>query len=295
MDKRAIMNSKPKSVNGVKRERNSAIRSIHLPHHIFTILWRERVLVSELARREFQGLYRTSLLGIGWAFLNPLLSLAVYTFVFGLVMKVRWQAETQNIDEFALILFTGLIGFYFFSDCLLRAPGLMLENVNDIKKVKFPLEIMPWVVVIGALIKAMVSLMILLVAIIALHGAPPWTAIFLPIILFPLMLFALAVGWFLSSTGVYIRDLGQIVIPIVTLMFFVSPVFYPVSAMPGAFRYVLYVNPVTFIIEQSRDVLLAGVMPNFLGLLVYSIVAWMAAWAALVWFSQTKRGFSDVM
>lgn len=289
------MNSKSRPVNGVKTGRNSTIRPLFLPHHIFTVLWRDRVLVSELATREFKSLYRTSLLGIGWAFLNPLLSLAVYTLVFGLVMKVRWQAETKNIDEFALILFTGLIVFYFFADCLTRAPGLMLENVNYIKKIKFPLEIMPWVVVIGALIKAMVSLIILLVAIIVLHGAPPWTAIFLPLVFLPLLLFALAVGWLLSSIGVYIRDLAQIVTPLVTLMFFISPVFYPVSAMPGALRYFLYVNPVTFIIEQTRDVLLAGVMPNFPGLLVYSILAWLAAWVALLWFSQTKRGFSDVI
>jgi lipopolysaccharide transport system permease protein len=289
------MYSRPKPVNGTKAKRFFAIRTICLPHHIFTILWLHRVLISELATREFQGLYRTSLLGIGWALLNPLLSLAVYTFVFGLVLKVRWQVETQNIDEFALILFTGLIVFNFFADSMIRAPGLMLENVNYIKKIKFPLEILPWVVVIGALIKATVSLMILFVAIIILHGLPPWTAIFLPLVFFPLLLFALAVCWFLSSIGVYIRDTAQIVIPVVTLMFFISPVFYPVTAMPAVFRNFLYFNPVTFIIEQGRDVLLNGVIPNFTGLLVYSMLAWLAAWVALLWFSQTRHGFSDVI
>lgn len=266
-----------------------------LPHHVFTVLWRDRALAVEMAAREFKALYRTSFLGVVWALLNPLLALAVYTFVFGLVLKVKWQEEVAQVDEFALILFTGMIVFYFFADCILRSPGLMLENVNYIKMVVFPLEIMSWVVVAGAFIKAAVSFAILLIAIVVLHGVPPWTAIFLPLIIAPIVLLALAIVWFLSATGVYIRDLAQIVGPIVTLMFFLSPVFYPISALPEALQPVLYLNPVSFIIQQTRDVLLSGTMPNFWGLLVYFLVAWGAAWAGLFWFSRTKRGFADVL
>jgi len=253
------------------------------------------MLAGELVAREFKSLYRTSLLGVAWALLNPLLSLAVYTFVFGLVLKVKWQEEITQVDEFALILFTGMIVFYFLADCILRAPSLMLENVNYVKMVVFPLEIMSWVVVAGSFVKALLSLAILLIAIVALHGVPPWTAIFLPLIFAPIMLLALAMVWFLAATGVYIRDLTQVVGPIVTLCFFVSPVFYPVSALPETLQPLLYLNPVTFIIQQARDVLLSGVMPNFLGLLIYFIVAWILAWAGLFWFSRTKRGFADVL
>lgn len=267
----------------------------YLPHHVFTVLWRNRVLVTELATREFQALYRTSLLGVVWALLNPLLSLMVYTFVFGLVLKIKWQQEVPRVDEFALILFTGMIVFYFFADCLIRSPGLMLENVNYIKKVIFPLEIMPWIVVVGALVKASVSLAILLIFIIFLHGLPPWTAIFLPLVFAPIALLTLAISWFLASTGVFIRDLSQIVSPLVTLLFFISPVFYPIAALPEGLQPFLYLNPVTFIIQQARDILLIGEMPNFLGLLTYFMVAWIAAWAGLLWFSRTKRGFADVI
>ena len=161
--------------------------------------------------------------------------------------------------------------------------------------VVFPLEIMPWVVIVGSFIKAAVSFGILFTAIIILHGTPPWTAIFLPLVIAPIVLATLAVVWFLSSTGVYIRDLAQIVGPFVTLFFFISPVFYPVSALPEAMQPLLYLNPVTFIIQQTRDVLLSGVLPNFWGLLAYFVVAWLAAWVALFWFSRTKRGFADVI
>ncbi len=248
-----------------------------------------------MAAREFKALYRSSYLGVAWALLNPLLSLAVYTFVFGLVLKIKWQEEVTQVDEFALILFTGMIVFYFLADCILRAPGLMLENVNYIKMVVFPLEIMSWVVVAGSFIKATVSFAILLIAIVVLHGVPPWTVVFLPLVFAPIVLLALALVWFLAATGVYIRDLAQIVGPIVTLFFFISPVFYPISALPDALQPLLYLNPVTFIIQQTRDVLLSGAMPNFWGLLGYFLAAWIAAWAGLFWFSRTKRGFADVL
>ena len=275
--------------------RKEAEKLPYLPHHVFTVLWRERVLVAKLSAWEFQALYRTSLLGVLWALLNPLLSLSVYTFVFGLVLHVKWQQEVPNVNDFALILFAGLIFFYFFADCLTRSPGLMLENVNYIKKIIFPLEIMPWIVVVGSLIKAGVSLAILLVAIALLHGAPPWTAVFLPLVLAPIVLFALAASWFLASTGVFIRDLSQVVGPLVMLLLFISPVFYPVSALPAVLQPFLYLNPVTFIVEQARNVLLAGVLPDFTGLLFCFLLAWLAAWAGLFWFSRTKRGFADVV
>lgn len=286
--------SLPYNANAV-RQPGTAEKLPYLPHHVFTVLWRDRVLVAELSAWEFQALYRTSLLGVVWALLNPLLSLAVYTFVFGLVLQVRWQQEVPNVDEFALILFAGLIFFYFFADCLIRSPGLMLENVNYIKKIIFPLEIMPWIVIVGALIKAGVSLAILLLAIVLLHGPPPWTVVFLPLVLAPIVLFALAASWFLASTGVFIRDLSQIVGPLVTLLLFISPVFYPVTALPEALQPFLYLNPVTFIIEQARDILLIGVLPDFAGLLFCFFLAWLAAWAGLFWFTRTKRGFADVI
>ena len=278
-----------------QRRQTSRSGGLCLPHHVFTVLWRDRVLATQMAGREFKALYRTSYLGMAWALLNPLLALAVYTFVFGLVLKIRWQEEVRQVDEFALILFCGLIVFYFFADCVIRAPGLILENPNYVKMVVFPLEIMPWVVIVGSFIKAAVSFGILFTAIIILHGTPPWTAIFLPLVIAPIVLATLAVVWFLSSTGVYIRDLAQIVGPFVTLFFFISPVFYPVSALPEAMQPLLYLNPVTFIIQQTRDVLLSGVLPNFWGLLAYFVVAWLAAWVALFWFSRTKRGFADVI
>ena len=267
----------------------------HGPHQIVFSLWRHRLLISRLARREVESRYRGSLLGLVWTIITPLLMLAVFTFVFSVVFKVRWNVPIADKSEFALILFAGLIVFQFFADCIGRASSLMRENVSYIKKIVFPLEAMSWVVLLSALFNAFVSTIVLLVVHVVLVGAPPWTAIFIPVVFAPLALLMVGGIWLLASVGIYIPDVRQVIAVVITLLMFLSPIFYPVSALPENFQSYLLLNPLTYIMDQARTVLLYGRAPNFGGLALYSLVALAVAWLGYAWFAVTKRGFADVV
>ncbi|WP_370869674.1 ABC transporter permease [Nitrosomonas sp.] len=252
-----------------------------------------------MVKREVIGRYRGSFLGLLWAFVNPILMLAIYTFVFGVVFKVRLDSQSTELYDdkfaFALLLFTGLILFNLFSECLSRSPGLVLANVNYVKKVIFPLEILPLVSLGSALFHAGISFLVLFTFMLVIDHSIHWTLIFLPIILLPLLLLILGLSWMLASIGVYVRDIGQFIGLILTMLLFMSPIFYPASALPESVRDYLFLNPLTFVIEQARAVTLYGQLPDWIGLVVYYMLASIVAWAGLMWFMKTRKGFADVL
>lgn len=258
-------------------------------------LWRYRGLIWQMTKREVVGRYRGSMLGLLWSFFHPVLMLAVYTFVFGVVLQARWGIATDNQAAFAIILFSGMIVHSLFAECLTRAPGLILSNPSYVKKVVFPLEILPWVALGSALFHALVSLIVLLFFLLLIYGALPWTVILLPLIWAPLVLMTLGVSWFLASTGVYLRDVGQTVGIVSTVLLFLSPIFYPISALPEAYRPLLYANPLTLIIEQTRAVLIFGHLPDWGAWLSFASGAFVVAWAGYVWFQKTRKGLADVL
>ncbi len=259
-------------------------------------LFEYRQLLTQMIRREIIGRYRGSVLGLAWSFFNPLLMLLVYTFVFSVVFKARWGLpEDQGKVSYATILFTGMIVHGLFAECINRAPGLVLANPSYVKKVVFPLQILPWVSMGAAFFHAMVSVLILVIAILFLNGSLSITVIFLPLVLFPLIVATMGVSWFLASTGVYLRDIGQTVGLLTTILLFLSPVFFPVSALPPRFQAIMMLNPLTFIIEQSRNVLLWGKGPDWIGLFVYTLLSAGVAWAGYYWFQKTRKGFADVL
>lgn len=244
------------------------------------------------------GRYRGSFLGLLWSFITPVLMLAIYTFVFSVVFKVRLEPENGIYDDqfaFALLLFAGLIIFNLFSECLSRAPGLILANVNYVKKIIFPLEILPWVTLGSALFHAGISFLVLLVFLLVIGHPVHWTLLFLPIIVFPLLLLIMGLSWLLASVGVFVRDIGQFIGLILTMLMFMSPIFYPASALPEPVRDYLFLNPLTFIIEQTRGVVLYGQLPDWAGLAIYYMIALLVAWAGLMWFEKTRKGFADVL
>jgi lipopolysaccharide transport system permease protein len=261
---------------------------------VFASAWTHRALIRQMVRREIVGRYRGSFLGLLWSFFTPLLMLAVYTFVFSVVFQGRWGGGSENRYEFALVLFAGLIVFNLFSECVSRAPGLILSNVNYVKKVIFPLEILPWVALGAALFHALISLIVLM-AFLALATSLPWTAVLMPLVLFPLLPLIMGLSWLLASLGVFIRDIGQFMGMLMTVLLFMSPIFYPPSALPENIRGWLYANPLTFIIEQAREVVIWGRLPDWSGLLLYLGLAMLVAWAGLVWFQKTRKGFADVL
>jgi lipopolysaccharide transport system permease protein len=245
--------------------------------------------------REIIGRYRGSLLGLFWSFVNPVLMLAVYTFFFSVVFQARWASGTGGKFEFAVLLFAGLIVFNLFSECISRAPGLILANVNYVKKVIFPLEILPWVALGSALFHMMVSCAVILLFL-AISGLPiHWTILFFPVVLLPLLPLVMGLSWILASIGVFIRDVGQMIGMCLTALMFLSPVFYPASALPDSIRGYLFLNPLTFIIEQARDVLIWGKLPDWCGLLIYTVFSLFIAWIGLFWFEKTRKGFADVL
>lgn len=266
---------------------------------IFLSLKRHYPLILQLIKREVVGRYRGSLLGMLWSLINPILMLAIYTFVFSVVFKIRMDQQDGSIYDdkfaFALVLFVGLIIFNLFSECLSRAPGLILANVNYVKKIIFPLEILPLVNLGSALFHASISFSVLLGFLLLIDHPIHWTSIYLPIIVLPLLFLIIGLSWFLASIGVFVRDIGQFIGLILTMLMFMSPIFYPASALPASVRDYLFLNPLTFIIEQTRTVILYGQSPNWIGLAAYYVIALLIAWAGMVWFEKTRKGFADVL
>ncbi|MBN2645381.1 MAG: ABC transporter permease [Desulfuromonadaceae bacterium] len=258
-------------------------------------LWHHRQLIVSLVRREVVGRYRGSVLGLLWSFFNPVFMLAVYTFVFSVVFKARWSVANESRAEFALVLFAGLIFFNFFAECLNRAPGLILANANYVKKVVFPLEVLCWVSCGSALFHALVSLVVWLLFYLVVVGVPPLSVLLFPLVLLPLVLLTMGLSWLLASLGVFLRDVSQIIGIVMTILLFLTPIFYPLTAIPEQYRGYVYANPMTFIIEQARDLLCFHQPLHWPGLGLLTLIALVVAWGGFAWFQKTRKGFADVL
>jgi lipopolysaccharide transport system permease protein len=265
------------------------------PKEMVFCLWRNRGLIAALVKRDVVGRYRGSAMGILWSFLNPVFMLFVYTFVFSVVLKARWSSGSDSRVEFSLVLFSGLIVFNFFSECLNKAPGLIVSNSSYVKKVVFPLEILPVVSAGAAMFHALISLEVWLLAYTALFGLPLKTVFLMPFVFVPLLLLVLGVTWFFSSLGVYLRDVSQFVGVLVTVLMFLSPIFYPANALPEEYRILLLLNPITVAVELSRDVLYWGRAPDAASLFGYFSFSAVSAWLGFAWFQKTRKGFADVL
>jgi lipopolysaccharide transport system permease protein len=265
------------------------------PKEMIASLWRNRSLIKVLINREVVGRYRGSFMGILWSFFNPVFMLLVYTFVFSVIFKARWGAGSDSKTEFALVLFAGLMIFNMFSECINRAPGLILSNINYVKKVVFPLEILPWVSMGASLFHFLVSLLVWLIAYMMFFGLPPLSAFYLPLVVAPFIFFIMGFSWALASLSVYLRDVAQFIGIFTTTLMFMSPIFYPVTALPERYRMFLFMNPLTPVVEQARDVLFWGKAPNYGILLIYTLVAALIAWAGFACFQKTRKGFADVL
>jgi len=259
-------------------------------------LLQHRELILQMTKREVVGRYKGSIMGLAWSFFNPILMLTVYSFVFSVVFKARWGlGEEESKTHFAVVLFVGMIVHGLLAEVLNRAPGLIIGNVNYVKKVVFPLEILPVISMGAALFHSLISLVVLLIALIILDGSLHWTAVFIPLVVLPLVILTLGLAWMLASLGVFIRDIGQTIGIITTVMLFMAPVFFPLSAMPEKYHPLIMANPLTFIIEQAREVLIFGHLPYWFGLGLYMLVASVVAWAGFTWFQKTRKGFADVL
>lgn len=254
-------------------------------------------MIAQFTVREIEGRYKGSSLGVLWAFGQPMLLLATYTLVFGVIFRSRWRGETepQGVGESALIIFCGLIAFNLFAECATRAVGVIAEVPNYVKKVVFPLEVLPVSLLGSAVFHALVSLTILAVGLLMTSHRFHVTMTLLPLVILPLMFLSLGIAWFLAGLGVFIRDIRHLVSLAVQILFFMTPIFYPLEAVPLSLRLWVRINPLTFAVENFRRVVLWGMPPEWPELL-----GWFAASGGVLllghaWFMKTKKGFADVI
>jgi len=258
-------------------------------------LWRHREFISQLTRREIEGRYRSSLLGLTWSFINPIALLLVYTFVFGVVFRQRWGVHADGLGEYGLVLFAGMIAFGVFSECVNRAPGLIVSTPNYVKRVVFPLELLPLGVMGSALFHAGVSLSVLLVAAVV-SGLPPRPSwLLVPLALAPVVLLSLGLLWILSSLGVFLRDLGYGVTLAVQVLFFLTPIFYPLDAIPDRFQVIARLNPLTSVVVAVRAAIFPGLEPLWADLAVSLGASGVLMLFGYAWFMRTRRAFGDVI
>ena len=283
------------------------VRRLKLKHPALNNFRAQQGLLSLMVRREIASRYRGSMLGVLWSLLTPLMMLAVYTFVFSFVFKARWGAAASNAANeatnaalngrggFAVVLFSGLLIHAFFAECLTRAPSMILSNSSYVKRVVFPLEILPVVCVGSALFNCVISLLVLFMFMLLFAIPIHATVLLIPLVLLPLLLLALGASWLLAALGVYVRDVAQLMGMVVTLLMFLAPVFYPITTLPANLRPWLYLNPLTYIIEAARAVLIFGEIPDWrlwcMALLVGLLCAIGGFWS----FQKSRGGFADVI
>lgn len=239
--------------------------------------------------------YRSSVLGIAWSVIVPIVMLAVYTFVFSGVFRMRWAASDDSKAHFAVVLFCGLLVFNFYSECMTRAPSLVTSHRSYVKKVVFPLEILPWISALKALFNTTISAIILVIFYLFTSGLPSWSVLMAPIVLAPFVLTIIGVSLFLSSLGVYVRDIQQIIGVVVTMSMFMSPIFYPLEAVPPAYRQFLQLSPLAIAIQQARNLLFTGTLPSLAMWALAVAGSWLVLWLGYVWFAKTRKGFADVI
>jgi len=261
------------------------------------LLWQHRGLFRQMLVRSVAQRYRGSVLGLVWSFAHPLMMLAVYTFVFGMVFKARWGVESldDNRAAFPLIMFCGLALYNLFSESVNNSGALIVQNANYVKKVIFPLELLPLCAVATAFVFGIAWLALLLLGSLVFLDTASWTMLLLPLTLLPLFLISCGVSFAVAAFGVYLRDVPMLAGVLTQILFFMTPIFYPLSLVPEGLRWLLWCNPLTPVVEQSRRLFLYGQTPDWLvclGLLLFSLAVFQLGY---VCFCKLKKGFADVL
>lgn len=261
----------------------------------FSVLFAHRYLAWEMTKREILGRYRGASFGLLWSIFSPFLMLMIYTLAFGYVLKSRWPGSNGTTTDFALILFAGLVVHGFFAECFTRSVQLIVGNANYVKKVVFPLELLVWSMTFSALFHLLINLGVLILLKLLWHGALPWTVLLLPLVLLPLVLLTVGLSLACASLGVYLRDIGQVAGVLATAMLFLSSAIVPITSVPEGYRWVFMLNPLTFMIDQCRDLVIWGRAPDWAGLGVYLAIALAVLMLGAFVFRKMRGGFADVL
>jgi lipopolysaccharide transport system permease protein len=270
--------------------------SLAIPFQMASNLYNHRNLIRQFAWRDVVTRYKGSYFGMIWSFVTPLMLLAVFSFVFSVIFKSKWGVSPdEGKFQFAMTIFCGMTVFNIFGECISRAPTLILQYPNYVKKVVFPLEILPVAALGSSLINAALSLAILIPAVLLFSHAWPSTIYLFPLVLIPICALALGFGWFLASMGVFIRDIAQPVSVIVQMLFFISGIFFPPSAIPEDIRSFVQLNPLVGILEDARRTLMWGQYPDWSSLALVTLFSLIVMQLGYLWFMRTKRAFADVI
>lgn len=269
---------------------------IHSPgtNSSLSVMWGNRVLIRRLAARELQARYRGSMLGIAWAVIVPLGMVLMYTFVFGSILKMRWSGINGSTENMTAFFLAGLIVHQLLSEGVARAPSLVLDNKNYVTRVVFPLEILSVVTVAVALVSAAIGLVLLVCLVALTSGMPPATVLLSPLVLLGMVPMLLGLIWILSAIGVFVRDLGQIMPVVLSVLFFLAPVVYPRSSVPEPFDTFVVLNPVTIPIETMRALVFGHPFPWELAS-IYLVISLIVCWIGLASFLRLRRAFADVL
>lgn len=254
-------------------------------------------LIFSLVKREISSKYKGSVLGLTWSIVTPLIMLSVYSFVFGDILNVKWHADGLNekTGQFALLLFCGLMIFTLFSEVINKSPSIIISNVNYVKKVVFPLEILPIVSLLTALFNFLTSFIVWILVYIIFFGIPVKTILLVPVVILPIAILLNGTGYFLSAIGVFIRDISQMTGLVCTALMFLSPVFYPLSNLPDEYKFIAYINPLTLPIESLRNVAFYGKMFDLKLITIYLPIAVIFNIFGYYIFIKTRKAFADVM
>lgn len=266
------------------------------PARVWLDLWRHRDLIRQFTVREVTQKYRGTQLGLLWAILQPLMTLAVFTFIFNAVFDVSWPEGDSSRAAYVVTVFTGMMAFALFSETVSNSPTIVLNRPNLVTRAVFPIEVLVCAAVGAALFVAAVSTGLIIVASGLLLGEVHWTAVLIPLVLLPVVMLSLGLAWFLASLGVFLRDIRPIVTVLVSqVLYFMTPIFYPLQRVPEPFRTYLHWNPMTQVVQDARRVLIWGQLPDWRGwamVLVLSVIVMQLGYA---WFMKSRRGFADVL
>jgi lipopolysaccharide transport system permease protein len=253
-----------------------------------------RELLLELVKRDVLQRYRGSIGGVFWSLLQPVLALALFTFVFSRIFHARWpgvgEAGTAHVP---IMLFAGMLLYTLLSENLTRATGLIAAHANYVKRVVFPLELLPLATALGIGLHALIQLAVWLLALILMTGTLHWGLLWAPLMLLPLFVLVLGLSWLLAATSVFVRDLAQLVPLLTSALAFLAPVFYPLGAVPEPARSWIALNPLSFVVEQMRAVVVLGETPQAQGWALYAGVALAVGWLGFVVFQRMRPGLAD--
>ncbi len=282
----------------VYSQERRALWSFLNPWRMVANLWSHRGLAGQLAGREVRSRYRSHALGPAWTLLQPLAMLGIFTFLFAVVFQARWR-EGGTVGEVALQIFAGLIVFQVFRDPVGRAPGLVVGHWNFVKRVVFPLEVLPVVDLLSALFTFGVNLLVWVAGWVLIERSVPHaTGLLVPLLLVPVCLTGLGVSWALASLGVFVRDIQNVTELALTVLFFLTPVFYAAERIPEPYRVLIAVNPIAHTIGWVRGAMLEGVTPDAAGwgwFAAYTLASAAIALAGYAVFMKSRRAFADVL